>query len=224
MSLRPARSAGGEAMSATIALAGRDRRRRPQRGAGCAATGWPALGAAIILAWILVAMLAPLAHAATTRTSSTSRDAPAAAVGRRTGSAPTRSAATCSTRVLYGARISLTVGIVVVLVGAAVRHAARRHRGLCARLGRGGADAAHRPGVLLSADHPGDGDRRRARHRHGQHHHRHAGGVVAEIRPARAQPGDRRSARRNTSRRRSRSASARRTSCCARSSRTPSGR
>ena len=39
------------------------------------------------------------------------------------------------TRVIYGARISLTVGLVVVLIGGAVRHAARRRRGLCAGLG-----------------------------------------------------------------------------------------
>ena len=34
------------------------------------------------------------------------------------------------------------VGFIVVLLGGAVRHAARRDRGLCARLGRRGADAA----------------------------------------------------------------------------------
>ena len=83
---------------------------------------------------------------------------------------------------------------------------------------------ADRPGVLLPADHPGDGDRRRARHRHAQHRHRHAGGVVAEIRPPRAQPGDRPALagiRRGGA---GRSASARRTSCSARSCPTPSGR
>ena len=68
--LRAARSAGG-------AMTPRHRSRPAHRlapssgGAGCAATGWPAFGAAIILAWILVAIFAPLLTPLSLRTSST---------------------------------------------------------------------------------------------------------------------------------------------------------
>ena len=92
------------------------------------------------------------------------------------------------TRLIYGARISLTTGIVVVLVGAVVGTLV----GGIAAYARGRVEElimrAHRSRAVLSADHPRDGDRGGARHRHDQHHHRHAGGVVAEIRAARAQP------------------------------------
>ena len=97
--------------------------------------GLAAFGAAIILAWVARGDLRAVAHAATIRTSSMWR----CACGRRR---PRNWLGTdalgrdVATRVIYGARVSLTVGMVVVLVGAAVRHAARRRRGLCARLGR----------------------------------------------------------------------------------------
>ena len=53
-----------------------------------------------------------------------------------TGSAPTCSAATCSPRILYGARTSLIIGIVANGVGAADRRAGRHHRRLFPRLDR----------------------------------------------------------------------------------------
>ena len=144
--LRPARSARGEEMTRhraarAIALAARPRWLRRY--------GLAAFGAAIILAWVLAAIFAPWLTPLSTRTSSMWRSA----CGRRrprTGSAPTRWGATCSTRVIYGARISLTVGIVVVLVGALFGTLL----GAVAAYARGwaeeGADAADRPGASAS--------------------------------------------------------------------------
>ena len=93
------------------------------------------------------------------------------------------------TRVIYGARISLSVGFTVVLLGALFGTLVGA---IAAYAGRWAEEAMMRVTdlvLLLPADHPGHGDRRGARHRHGQHLHRHAGGLVAEIRPARPQPG-----------------------------------
>ena len=60
---------------------------------------------------------------------------------RRTGSAPTRTHATCSRRTIYGARVSLIVGF----VGHRVRHAHRRH----ARHARRVLPRHDRPGHLV---------------------------------------------------------------------------
>ena len=92
------------------------------------------------------------------------------------------------TRLIYGARISLTTGIVVVLVGAIIGTLVGGIAAYARGRARRADHAPDRPGAVLSADHPRDGDRGGARHRHDQHHHRHAGGVVAEIRAPRAQP------------------------------------
>ena len=128
------------------------------------------------------------------------------------------------TRVIYGARVSLSVGFTVVLLGALFGTLL----GAVAAYARGWAEEALMrvtdlvfcfPPIILAmaiAAALGIGTVNTV--------HRHAGGVVAEIRPPRAQPGDRRSATWNMSRPRSRSASARRTSCCARSCPTPSAR
>ena len=150
--------------------------------------GLASFGAAIILAWVLAAIFAPWLTRMI-RTSSTWRGA----CGRRrpaTGSAPTRWGATWRRACIYGARVSLTVGMVVVLVGALFGTLL----GAVAAYARGWAEEGLMRltdlVLLLPADHPGDGDRRRARNRHGEHRHRDAGGVVAEIRPAFPQPGD----------------------------------
>ena len=99
----------------------------------------------------------------------------------------------------------------------ACRHVAWRRRRLCARLGRGSADAptdlvfCFPPIILAMAIAAALG------HRHAQYGHRHAGCVVAEIRPPRTQPGDR-AARAGICRGGAgRSVLARRTSCCAKS-------
>ncbi len=54
---------------------------------------------------------------------------------RRTGSAPTRSAATCSRRMIWGARASLLAGVVSVAIAVAARRAARRARRLLSAAG-----------------------------------------------------------------------------------------
>ena len=144
--------------------------------------GLASFGAAIILAWVLAAIFAPwltpydpnfVDVAARLRPPSAGNWLGTDALGRDV-----------ATRVIYGARVSLTVGMVVVLVGALFGTLL----GAVAAYARGWAEEglmrADRPGLLLPADHPGDGDRRRAGNRHDKHRHRHAGGVVAEIRPA----------------------------------------
>ena len=68
----------------------------------------------------------------------------------RTGSAPTTTAATCSCAALYGARVSLAVGIAATLVSLVDRRHLRRRRGLFRRQGRRGHDAHRRHHVLAA--------------------------------------------------------------------------
>ena len=80
-------------------------------------------------------LLAPLTRALLARPRR--RDACGCCRRRRSiGSAPTRSAAMCCRACSTARAISLFVGIIVVLLGAAVRHPGRRHRRLCGRPGR----------------------------------------------------------------------------------------
>ena len=59
----------------------------------------------------------------------------------RSGSAPTTTAATCSSGSLYGARISLLVGVVATAISVVARRGVRPGRGLLRRVGR----HRHRP-------------------------------------------------------------------------------
>ena len=137
--VRPARSARGEEMS-DIARARDAPPRSPSTRRPMAAPLrlLASFGAAVILVWVL-APSSRRGSPAMIRTSSMWRS-PAAAVGQHWLGTDALGRDVV-TRVIYGARVSLTVGLVVVLVGGAVRHAARRRRGLCARLGRRRPDA-----------------------------------------------------------------------------------
>ena len=149
--------------------------------------GVAALGAAIILVWIFVALACPLL----TRYSPNAVDvtpSAAPALERAHWLGTDELGRDVLTRLLYGSRISLVTGFVVVALGAAFGTLARRRRGLHARARRRADHAPDRPRPVLPTDHPCARHRGRARHRHHQHHHRHAGRVVAEIRAARAQP------------------------------------
>ena len=155
-------------MTASTATPAATRRRAAASAAraGCAATGSRRLARRSSSPGCCIAVSGAAGSRPTTRTLSTSpsgccRHRP------RTGSAPMRSGATCFTRVIYGAPHLASRRLRRGAVGRGLRHAARRRR----RLSRGGwaeeaLMRADRPGVLLSADHPGDGDRGGAGHRH----------------------------------------------------------
>ena len=148
-----------------------------------------ALGGAIVLAWILIAIVSPyVVPYPPEALDVTKRLLPPSAIhwlgtdmlGRDVFS-----------RLLVGAQVSLFAGFTVALLGAAIGTLVG---GIAAYAGgkvEEAHDAAHRPDAVLPADHPRDGDRGSARHRRHQHADRDAGGLVAEVRPPRAQPGDR---------------------------------
>ena len=137
----------------------------PTRGrVACAATGWPASVRAIVLAWVLVALLAPwIAPIDPNFVDVANRLQPpsAAHLARhgRAGAGVLLPPALGLTRLAAG-------GFAVVLLGALFGTAGRHRRRLCPRLGGRGADAADRPRALLPADHPGACHRRGAWHRH----------------------------------------------------------
>ena len=106
----------------------------PDRSAGAAA--------ALLLPGRRVRVLGP-----GRRHASTSSARPRAA--RCSCSAPTGSGATCFSRIVYGTRISLTVGPARHRGELPHRHHARRHLGLLRRLDRQRDPALHRDGALL---------------------------------------------------------------------------
>ena len=72
---------------------------------------------------------------------------------RSTCSAPTGSAATCFSRLIYGTRVSMSIGLVGVAHQPVARRRPRRHLRLLRRLGRH-RDPAHHRVVSADADHP----------------------------------------------------------------------
>ena len=66
-------------------------------------------------------------------------------------------------RVIYGARVTLPIGLAIVLLAATVGAHDRRDLGLLPRAARRALHARDRPGVRVPADHPRDGRSRRPR-------------------------------------------------------------
>ena len=141
-----------------------------------------AVGLAIIVLLLIVRAFAPLlsasAHSPTRRTLSR---APAAAARRRTGSAPTNSAATSIARIVYGARVTLTIVALVGVIVAPIGLAVGMHGGLFRRRRRRRADAHHRHLPRLPAADAGAGVRRGARARHRERGHRHRADRLAAL-------------------------------------------
>ena len=99
--------------------------------------GLPALGGLLVLAWIVLAIAAPLFAPFPPNTVDVSvRLQPPGPIYLLGTDELGRDVLS---RLIYGARISLFTGIVVVFVGGLRRHAHWRDRGLCRRMGRGGA-------------------------------------------------------------------------------------
>ena len=125
---------------------------------------------------------------------------------RRIGSAPTISAATCGARMIFGARISLSIALMSVGVAATIGSAGRADRRLFRRLGRPPADAHHRHLPRLSGADPRARDRRRPRARGRQRLDRAHRRLLDRVCAGRARNDPRRCASRPTFRRRARSA------------------
>ena len=140
------------------------------------------VGLAVLVALVLIALCAPLLDRPHRRCAQDLAGRLAAARRRRTGSAPTSSAATSTRASLYGSRITLAiVGAGVVMV--APDRPRRRHgRGLSRRLGRHRADAGHRRLPRLSAPRSRARLRRRARPGHRERGDRHRAHRVAALR------------------------------------------
>ena len=89
-------------------------------------------------------------------------------------------------RVLYGARVTLPLSLLVVVLAATVGRDHRRDRRLLPRPARRPLHAQHRPRVRVPADHPRDGGRGRARPRPAERRDRDRDRRVAAVRAHRA--------------------------------------
>ena len=192
-----ARLSGADATTPSdrrAAAATASRRRARRAGGGCCA------GAARWSAWsssscfVVIALVRAVDRAVRPDRDQLERD-PQGAVARRTGSAPTRSAATCCRASIWGARASLLAGVVSVLDLAAARRADRARSPATSAAGRRADLAHHRRDARLPVPDPGDRARRVPRPEPHQRDDRDRHLGHADLRPPDARAGARRQGR-----------------------------